>query len=688
MFNFHSKFQRFGRKFLVLLTLCTFTAMGLVVSLPTASFALTGAGTIGDPYLVTSCADLLDVDDDLTAAYRLTTTIDCAANGSAAMIGDGTANFVGSFDGGDNTITVDIDFEDNFIGLFRKTSDPANIHDLTVAGTVAGDGFVGGLIGSSTDTTLDNVVVAAEVSGAGYVGGVGGSIEGGTITDSYTIGNITGTISSSNSIGGFVGAAACGAVFTRVYATGNVMALGVSSSSIGGFVGGDGCSGPGGIYNQAYATGNVTGNDYVGGFIGFTSMGEFNQVYATGGVTGGDSVGGLIGEGHGNFDDAGTVKQSFSTGTVTGNDYVGGLVGNGVSLIIRDSYSRSVVNGSDLQAGFVGLVDGADALIVNSYSTGSVDSTGEQYGGFASAATSGATVEFSFWDTQTSSQSSSAAATGKNTSEMKTLATFTDDLEDDTWDFDEIWGIDSEVNDGYPCLRWVDSCSGVEEDVDDGDGITTEVEDGAPNTGDGNDDGTPDSEQANVSSFVSSVTGEYVTIALPDTCSLTSVGVASEESKPSVDETFSYPNGLLGFSADCGTPGVSVTVQQWFFNAGSASGFVARKYTAYNDVYQTLDGAAVTDATVGGVPAVKLMFSLTDGGQLDNDQEANGIIIDPAGLGVAGTTATGTSPAAGTLPATGVNLASHIVYSLLILLFGTLITLFAHKKVGLAFQRV
>jgi hypothetical protein len=91
--------------------------------------------------------------------------------------------------------------------------------------------------------------------------------------------------------------------------------------------------------------------------------------------------------------------------------------------------------------------------ITNSFSTGlvtvSVDRT--RYGGlngFIGTGGNVGTTVSSFWDTQTSGQTTSASGTGKTTAEMKTQATFTG------WDFTTIWDIDSGKNDGYPHLRW------------------------------------------------------------------------------------------------------------------------------------------------------------------------------------------------------------------------------------------
>jgi len=71
-----------------------------------------------------------------------------------------------------------------------------------------------------------------------------------------------------------------------------------------------------------------------------------------------------------------------------------------------------------------------------------------------------ATCTNSFWDTQTSNQSTSACGTGKLTYQMKTRSTFTNA----GWDFinatgySDHWGIDGINNSGYPFLTWVNQC--------------------------------------------------------------------------------------------------------------------------------------------------------------------------------------------------------------------------------------
>ena len=62
-------------------------------------------------------------------------------------------------------------------------------------------------------------------------------------------------------------------------------------------------------------------------------------------------------------------------------------------------------------------------------------------------------VDDSSWDKETSQTDSSDRGTGKTTVEMKTKSTYTDV----GWDFDTIWDIKPEINNGYPYLRNVDN---------------------------------------------------------------------------------------------------------------------------------------------------------------------------------------------------------------------------------------
>ncbi|MCZ8173217.1 MAG: MBG domain-containing protein, partial [Brevundimonas sp.] len=154
---------------------------------------------------------------------------------------------------------------------------------------------------------------------------------GGTITQAYVTGAVTGTTAN---VGGLVGWNNSGGSITQAYATGTVM----GEISVGGLVG----INDGGSITQAYATGRVEGSgSFVGGLMGYNG-GVVTQAYATGRVEGsGSFVGGLVGF---NF---GTIEQAYATGVVTGGSNVGGLVGQNFGPgAVTQSYWNTDPNGA------------------------------------------------------------------------------------------------------------------------------------------------------------------------------------------------------------------------------------------------------------------------------------------------------------------------------------------------------
>jgi len=102
---------------------------------------------------------------------------------------------------------------------------------------------------------------------------------------------------------------------------------------------------------------------------------------------------------------------NFATGNVTGKNYVGGLAGgiSGNSVVLRNSYARGNVSGESRVGGLAGNGGGS---VINCYSTGSVAGT-TQTGGLIGYGNG--TVTNSYWDTQTSGQLSSFGGTPRTT---------------------------------------------------------------------------------------------------------------------------------------------------------------------------------------------------------------------------------------------------------------------------------
>jgi hypothetical protein len=292
--------------------------------------------------------------------------------------------FTGSFDGQNHTISnlsinrLDdnhLELNDNYVGLFGR---------IGAGGEVKNVG-----------------VINVNITGNEYVGGLVGFNYKGTVSNSYSTGNVTG---ESDRVGGLVGRN--GGTVSNSYSTGNVTG---ESYPVGGLVGNNY-----GTVSNSYSTGNVTGESYpVGGLVG-TNEGTVSNSYSTGNVTGEKEVGGLVGSNYG------TVSNSYSTGNVTGEKWVGGLIGYNYDGTVSNSYSTGNVTGDIWVGGIVGEND---------------------YG----------TVSNSYWDTEATGQSSSEGlpdSNGLTTSEMQGSSASSSMS---GFDFTDTW---STVEGDYPELQW------------------------------------------------------------------------------------------------------------------------------------------------------------------------------------------------------------------------------------------
>jgi hypothetical protein len=166
-----------------------------------------------------------------------------------------------------------------------------------------------------------------------------------------------------------------------------------------------------GTVSNCHSTGSVTGDTHVGGLVG-ESAGIVSVSYSVVSVSGSYEVGGLIGH------NDGTVSKSYTAGIVTGDANVGGLVAYNLDTV-SNSYSSANVAGESLVGGLVGH---NRASVSNCHSTGSVSGY-EDVGGLVGRNYEG-TVNNSFWDRETSGQTTSDGGTGNTTAEMQDMATF------------------------------------------------------------------------------------------------------------------------------------------------------------------------------------------------------------------------------------------------------------------------
>jgi hypothetical protein len=233
--------------------------------------------------------------------------------------------------------------------------------------------------------------------------------------------------------------------------------------------------------NITGSTVDITGSTYVGALAGWNGISDISNCYSSGSVSGAYYVGGLVGQNRlssniTNCSSSSTVSGTnyigglvasnssiclisncYNTGSVTGTIKVGGLVGSDISSTVSNCYSSGTVNGSSQVGGLIG--DIRSSTVSNNYSRGSVSGSSDVGGLIGSISTTSwpDTIRNSFWDIQTSGQSSSAAGMGKSTDDMKSSVTYLSfgwDFQDETDNgSDDYWSI-SDDNSGYPALTW------------------------------------------------------------------------------------------------------------------------------------------------------------------------------------------------------------------------------------------
>lgn len=210
---------------------------------------------------------------------------------------------------------------------------------------------------------------------------------------------------------------------------------------------------------------NISGDYNVGGIVGYLMQGNISTCSSTGSISGKRYSGGIAGAMN-----SGTISECFTSATINllsgrDGDGMGGLTGYSFGTV-RDCYASGQVNGGTRVGGLIGYAAN-NTSTTNCYSTGSVSGTSSVGGLIGYAAPEddffgdpAAVVTGCFWDTEASGNATSDAGTGKTTSEMKTMSTYTDagwDFTDETVNgSNDYWGINNNEHDGYPFLSWED----------------------------------------------------------------------------------------------------------------------------------------------------------------------------------------------------------------------------------------
>ena len=340
-----------------------------------------GKGTKDDPYQIATGSQLAYFAKRVNAEeygekyadtyFELTEDIDLGGK-EWTPVGETVADlimggheyfvFSGNFDGNGYTIknltigTETSPYSGDVCGLFGATS--GTIEDVVLENVSinyvggnhsSGYGFRmgGALVGYSMGDIVNCTVIGLDMkagSDGSYValnsiGGLVGIQDGGTtVSHSRVSGKIEESTKKGN-VGGFVGTLAkgssakyCGADVS-VEVTGNGRGI-----AVGGFVGiGNGVTTDETLIENCYATGNITGAEYAGGFVGNISGLNISNCYAKGDVSNRFVGASFLGTDAASYNYYGTVKNCYATGLVSD------ISSSAYAFAMQDTMNRSTI---------------------------------------------------------------------------------------------------------------------------------------------------------------------------------------------------------------------------------------------------------------------------------------------------------------------------------------------------------
>lgn len=305
---------------------------------------LAGEGTQGNPWQISSLADFLAfayyVNDGNNMKDQYVRLMENIKNVTTPVgYYDASINvkkqFIGDFDGNGKTVSLNINqTARKSCGLFGAIAEGANIHDVTVEGTVNStfDDAAGvcGLVNADNGAKITNCVNKANVtSTSNYIGGIAGWIDS---KANFVIDNCSneGNIAGAKAVGGICGSIRTGAI---------------RNSKNSGAVG------------SAVNNGNINDADAygIGGIAGFMNGANAANCSNSGEITCVNKAGGIVG--HGSWY---TVDHGHNTGKIISKEYGvnGGIAGSAYDVAnILNCLNEGEIIGED-KSGWTGGIVG------------------------------------------------------------------------------------------------------------------------------------------------------------------------------------------------------------------------------------------------------------------------------------------------------------------------------------------
>ena len=308
----------------------------------------------------------------------------------------GGSYFSGSFCGNGYLISGIFVDSGTDVGLFAELNDEGAIDGITLINSyLTGKSSIGGIVGYNNGGLIRN---CNNYSGVFSTGGIAGGICGSSRSTSYfsnvikNCANYGDVFSEGNHVGGIVGKS--------------------SRDSI----------------KMCTNYGNICADsNYIGGIVGFAeTYPEISKNVNYGTVIGGSYVGGICGQAESETYITLCIKDCYNVGEIRGADSVGGILGNSLSCKLESCYNLANIDGASNIGAIVGYTDSIFGKSKESYN---------YYLNGCAASGRGNTVDVS------------GEVENKSAIQLKNKICYIN------WDFDTIWSISAEANDGYPYLQ-------------------------------------------------------------------------------------------------------------------------------------------------------------------------------------------------------------------------------------------
>ena len=308
---------------------------------------------------------LNDIRNNLSGSYKLMSNISLSSYANWVPIGTESAPFRGKIDGNGFKITDLTIRRSLYTGLFGYVRGGTLI-TLAIEGVGLNYTYVsrsytytGSIAGYVSNGTISNSYSTGNISSGTYVGGIAGYVSNGIINNSYNIGDVSSSFDGYSYAGGIAGYTS-NSIISNSYSMGNVSSSSSGSYNPYAYAGGI----TGYVSNDIISNSYNIGNIYASGFsTAFYSSYTLFSSYA-GGIAGHVLDNSTIGNSYSMGNVSSSSVANASSGVSPNSSYAGGIAGHVENNnTLKNNYSIGDISSYSSYTSYAGGIAG---MVANS----------------------------------------------------------------------------------------------------------------------------------------------------------------------------------------------------------------------------------------------------------------------------------------------------------------------------------